>query len=349
MYGGRAAKNRAAPQPVFHHVAKFELLLVNTAFTCNGDKKRSRFLVQTALGSAIRFNGVALHSGRHARMVIHPAADGVGIRFRRTDIVGCDPEVPAHWSAIVPARLSTRVANADGVEVGTIEHVMAALAGCGVHNALIEIDGPELPILDGSAAPFVVKIRACGVVALDAPLEVLRVTRPVQLVEGDAMARLEPAPGFSMRFEIDFADSAIGRQVRALDLANGAFAHMLADSRTFCRRSDVDAMRAQGLARGGSFYNAVVVEDDAVLSPGGLRHPDEPVRHKMLDAVGDLALAGAPLMGRYVARKAGHALTGRLVAALFETGAVERLTLDAAAADWLPGIGRGRTDIPLSA
>ncbi len=304
--------------------------------------------MQTTLGSSIRFNGVALHSGRRARMVIHPAPAGAGIRFRRTDIVGSS-EIPALWSAIVPARLSTRVANADGVEVGTIEHVMAALAGCGVHNALIDIDGPELPILDGSAAPFVAKIRACGVVALDAPLEVLRVTRPVQLVEGDAMARLEPAPGFSMRFEIDFADAAIGRQARALDLANGAFAHMLADSRTFCRKSDVDAMRAQGLARGGSVYNAVVVEGDAILSPGGLRHPDEPVRHKMLDAVGDLALAGAPLMGRYVARKAGHALTGRLVAALFETGAVERVTLDTDAADWLPGIGLGRRDIALSA
>ncbi len=304
--------------------------------------------MQTTLGSSIRFSGVALHSGQRARMVIHPAAAGTGIRFRRTDVVGCDPQILALWSALVPARLSTRVANDDGVEVGTIEHVMAALAGCGVHNALIEVDGPELPILDGSAAPFVVKIRACGVVALDAPLEVLRVTRPVQLVEGDAMARLEPARGFSMRFEIDFADGAIGRQMRTLDLANGAFAHVLADSRTFCRKSDVDAMRAQGLARGGSIHNAVVVDGDVVLSPGGLRHPDEPVRHKMLDAVGDLALAGAPLMGRYVARKAGHALTGRLVAALFETGAVERITLDANAAQLLPGIGLGRPDIPLS-
>lgn len=282
-------------------------------------------------------------------MLLHPAPAGSGIRFRRTDITGRNPLVRALWSSRVPARLSTRIANDDGVEIGTIEHVMAALAGCGVHNARIDVDGPELPILDGSAAPFVARIRACGVIGLDAPLEVLRITRPVELREGDAMARLEPGAGFSMRFEIDFEDAAIGRQMRELDLSNGSFARLLADSRTFCRRSDVEAMHAQGLARGGSLYNAVVVDGAAVLSPGGLRHADEPVRHKMLDAVGDLALAGAPLMGRYVARKAGHALTGALVAKLIETGAAERVTMAPQAAAWLPGIGVSRAEIPLSA
>lgn len=250
-------------------------------------------------------------------MVILPAPAHHGIVFRRTDVVGADPVVPAIWDAVTPSRLCTLVENADGVSVSTIEHVMAALIGAGVHNALIEIDGPEVPILDGSSAPFVAGIQARGLRVFDAPLRAIRVLKPVEVREGAAVARLEPAPALEIDFSIEFADAAIGRQEKSLNMANGAFVRELANSRTFCRQSDVDAMRANGLALGGTYENAVVVDGDRVLSPGGLRHADEAVRHKMLDAMGDLALAGAPILGRYTGSRAGHALTNRLLRALF--------------------------------
>jgi UDP-3-O-[3-hydroxymyristoyl] N-acetylglucosamine deacetylase len=175
---------------------------------------------------------------------------------------------------------------------------------------------------------------------LPAPLTAIRVLRPVEVRMGDAHARLDPAPELSIAFEIDFPDRAIGRQVLDLSLRNGAFVRELSDSRTFCRQSDVEAMRTQGLALGGTYENAVVVSGAQVLSPGGLRHPDEPVRHKMLDAMGDLAVAGAPILGRYRGHRAGHTLTGRVVRALLADPAnYERLAVDAKTAAILPGIG----------
>jgi UDP-3-O-[3-hydroxymyristoyl] N-acetylglucosamine deacetylase len=174
---------------------------------------------------------------------------------------------------------------------------MAALAGCAIHNALIEIDGPEVPILDGSAEPFVATFWRAGLQPQDATVRAISVLRPVEIREGEAVARLEPADMLEIDFRIDFAEAAIGRQERSLLMANGAFVRELSDSRTFCRQSDVDAMRQKGLALGGTLENAVVFDGDRVVSPGGLRHADEPVRHKMLDALGDLALAGGPTAG----------------------------------------------------
>ncbi len=273
-------------------------------------------------------------------MSVRPAPADHGIRFRRTDAAGQGAEIAALWKNSQPAALCTRIENARGVGVSTIEHVMAALAGCGIHNALVELDGPEVPILDGSAAPFVTKFMVAGVRRLAAPLRAIRLRAPVEVQAGAAWARLDPAETLEIAFAIDFEDAAIGRQQKCLELSNGAFVRELSDSRTFCRLGDVEAMRAQGLALGGNFENAVVIDGARVLSPGGLRHRDEPVRHKMLDALGDLALAGAPLLARYSGHRAGHALTGALLRALFaRPDAWEVVTLDEAALRRQPGAG----------
>lgn len=312
----------------------------------SGPEKSGRIL-QTTIRSTATFTGIGLHSGRPARMRVHPASANYGVWFRRTDVIGRDPMVPAIWDAVTPSRLCTLIGNAAGVSVSTIEHVMAALAGCGIHNALIEIDGPEVPILDGSSAPFVAGLLARGLRVLDAPVRCFKVLKPVEVSEGAAVARLDPSDTLEIDFSIDFDDAAIGRQRRHMALANGAFVRELSDSRTFCRQSDVDAMRANGLALGGSFDNAVVIDGDRVMNPGGLRHADEAVRHKMLDALGDLALAGAPILGRYTASRAGHALTNRLLRALFADPTAFRIVeCGADIRARLPGVGISRADIP---
>ena len=303
-------------------------------------------IVQTTIKTAVSFTGVGLHSGREIRMTVQPASAEYGIWFRRVDIANGDTMVPARWDAVVPASLCTRVENQSGVSVSTIEHLMAALAGCGIHNALIEIDGPEVPILDGSSAQFVAAFVARGIRRLPAPVRALEILKPVEVRVGDAVARLEPSSDFEISFQIDFSDEAIGSQTKTLNMANGAFIRELCDSRTFCRNSDVTAMRANGLALGGTMENAVVIDGADVLSPGGLRHSDEAVRHKMLDAVGDLALATCPILGRYTGVRAGHALTNKLMRALFaDPDAFRTVMCDSARAAKLPGSGIGQADI----
>ncbi|MBV0890684.1 UDP-3-O-acyl-N-acetylglucosamine deacetylase [Paracoccus sp. Z118] len=295
--------------------------------------------MQKTLARPVEFKGVGLHSGAAARMVLRPAPAGHGIVFLRTDVDG-GARIPARWDLVTPSRLCTLLEGKGGVTISTIEHIMAALAGTGVHNALIELDGPEVPILDGSAAPFVNGILEAGLRGQSAPLRAIRVLKTVVVREGESYACLTPADHLEMAFAIDFSDEAIGAQKKELDLANGAFVRELMDSRTFCRQSDVEAMQANGLALGGTYFNAVVVDGDRVLSPGGLRHEDEPVRHKMLDAVGDLALAGAPLLARYVGHRAGHALTNRLLRALFaDPDAWEWTTCSPDLEGRLPGAG----------
>jgi UDP-3-O-[3-hydroxymyristoyl] N-acetylglucosamine deacetylase len=295
----------------------------------------------------MRFDGVGLHSGRAARMVIRPAAAEQGIWFRRTDVTSGDALIPARWDAVEVSPLCTRLVNGAGLSVSTVEHVMAALAGTGIHNALIEIDGPEVPILDGSSAPFVQAILARGARRLPAPVRALEVRSEIRVETDAGWAALAPSDSFEMAFDIEFPDAAIGRQRLDLDLSNGAFVRELCDARTFCRQSDVAAMRANGLALGGTLRNAVVVEGDRVLSPGGLRRADEAVRHKMLDAVGDLALAGGPVFGRYTGHRAGHALTNMLLRKLFTTpGAVRMVSCDSARAARLPGVGAELAQMP---
>lgn len=248
--------------------------------------------------------------------------------------------IPARWDAVSNTDLNTRISNDDGVSVSTVEHLMAALAGCGVHNALVEVDGPEVPLLDGSSAEFVDAILSRGVRQLDAPVRAIRVLKPVSVRQGDAEVSILPAGELEIDFEIDFTDAAIGHQEKSLKMANGAFVRELCDSRTFCRKADIDAMRERGLIIGGSVTSAVVVDGEDVMTPGGMRHSDEPVRHKMLDALGDLALAGSPVLGRYVGHRAGHAMTNRLLRALFaDPSAYELIECDAAMAARLPGAG----------
>lgn len=308
--------------------------------------------MQTTLSKRIDFTGIALHSGQTVALSVHPAPAGHGIAFERVDLdlPAAARRIAVSPEALVETSLCTRIANGDGVSVSTIEHLMAALAGCGVHNALITLDGPEVPILDGSARPFVAAFVGAGFVTLDAPLRALRVLRPVEVRMAEAWARLEPADHLSIAFEIDFPDAAIGNQALELALCNGTFVRELSDSRTFCRQADVDFMRANGLALGGSYDNAVVVQGDAVLSPGGLRHANEPVRHKMLDAMGDLAVAGAPILGRYVGHRAGHTLTGRLVRALLaDPSAFEWVVVEGERAHAMPGAGVCAADLPARA
>ena len=307
--------------------------------------------VQTTIAQPVTFSGTGLHSGRPVRMTVAPAPEGHGIKFRRTDVTdGRDNLLNAHWAEVEQTPLCTKLVNGDGVTLSTIEHIMAALAGCGIHNALIDIDGSEVPILDGSSRRFVARLIAAGTRRQARPVKVLRILKPVEVRRGDAWARLEPADVFEIRFHIDFDIAAIGTQELSLNMANGSFVRELSDCRTFCRQADVDHMRANGLALGGTLDNAVVFDGDDVLSPGGLRRADEPVRHKMLDALGDLYTAGAPILGRYTGHKAGHALTNALLRALFDDD--DNWVLEAsdnATARHLPGVGVGAHDLPLSA
>jgi len=301
--------------------------------------------MQTTLKRDATLVGMGLHSGRPARMVLRPATEG-GIRFRRVDVTDRDNVIPARYDLVSDTTLCTLLTNAAGVSLGTVEHVMAALAGTGVTNALIDIDGPEVPIMDGSALRFVKAILRAGLKTVPGELRAIRILKPVRDVQGDVVAELLPAEALSIDFSIDFPDAAIGHQARQLEMENGAFVHELADCRTFCRRADVEAMQAHGLALGGSLDNAVVVEGDTVLNPGGFRRADECVRHKMLDALGDLALAGAPIIGAYRGSRAGHGATNRLLRRLFAIpGAWEEVTLDAEAASRLPGAGVGAADL----
>ncbi len=303
--------------------------------------------MQNTLKSAATFTGLGLHSGRMVRMVVRPASADYGIWFRRMDVTTGDALIPARWDAVVPSKLCTLVANDAGVSVSTIEHIMAALAGCAIHNALIEIDGPEVPILDGSAMPFVEGFIARGFRSQSAQVRAIKILDTVEVRDGQAIARLEPSDMLEIDFRIDFADAAIGQQSKRLNLANGAFVRELSDSRTFCRQADVDAMRANGLALGGTLHNAVVFEGDRVLSPGGLRHADEPVRHKMLDALGDLSLAGGPILGRYTGIRAGHALTNSLLRALFaQPDAFCMVDVEEQTGCKLPGVGVIKADLP---
>ena len=303
--------------------------------------------MQTSIQSSVSFKGVGLHSGLPARLTIRPAGTDHGIVFRRVDVIGAAADLPARYDNVQQSPLCTRLENADGVSLSTVEHIMAALMGCGIHNALLEVDGPEVPILDGSSDAFVRGILSRGVRVLDRPVEALRILRPVSVARGDAWARLTPHDTLMIEFGIEFEDAAIGVQKKTLNMSNGSFVRELSTSRTFCRKADVDTMRANGLALGGTLENAVVVDGDNVLSPGGLRHADEAVRHKMLDALGDLALAGAPILAHYQGMRAGHALTNDLLHALFSDPAnYEWVKCDAEMAQRLPGAGVHWGEIP---
>ena len=289
---------------------------------------------QRTLKSAIGCVGTAVHSGERVSLTLNPAPAGHGIVFCRSDLPG-DVHLPARFDAVIDTRLCTVLCHPDDprVRVGTVEHLMAALAGAGIDNIRVEVDGPELPILDGSSAPFLFLIDCAGIVEQAASRAAIQVLRPVEVSDGDAFALLRPQPypgssDLELTLSIDFTAPAIGRQALSLRLSSENFRRALAPARTFALASEIDQLRRAGLAQGGSLQNAVVVDGAEVLNPAGLRMPDEFVRHKMLDAVGDLALAGAPLAAQFVAHKSGHALNNQLLRALFADRANWRMTSD---------------------
>jgi UDP-3-O-[3-hydroxymyristoyl] N-acetylglucosamine deacetylase len=273
---------------------------------------------QRTLAAEARVCGVGVHSGAPANLRIRPAPAGSGIRFVRTDVdlAEADREIAARVECVSDTRLATVLRNGAGVTVSTVEHLMAAFAGLGVDNAIVEIDGPETPVMDGSAAEFVAAIDGVGLAAQSAPRTFIEILEPVSHIEPTRRVELLPASRFEMAVEIIFDAPAIGRQAIELAVEPRSFRSELADARTFGFMSEVEQLRAAGLGRGASLDNTIVVEHDRILNPTGLRRPDEFVRHKALDALGDLALLGAPILGRYEASCGGHALNNLLARAL---------------------------------
>lgn len=271
---------------------------------------------QHTLRAPALFAGVGVHTGAYTRVAVRPAPEDAGIVFVRTDVTDQDNRVPATGEAVCKTQLGTVIGNADGVTVSTIEHLMAALVMLGIDNAVVELDGPEMPIMDGSAEPFVRLIDRAGRRPQAAPRRFIEILDAVEVVDGDKRAALKPALSFEMAFEIRFPTAVIGRQTVDLAMDELTFRREIADCRTFGFLHEVEALRAIGLARGGSLENAVVIEGDRVLNPEGLRRPDEFVRHKALDAIGDLYVLGAPVIGRFEGELAGHSLNNQLVRAL---------------------------------
>jgi UDP-3-O-[3-hydroxymyristoyl] N-acetylglucosamine deacetylase len=273
---------------------------------------------QTTLRDHTELCGVGIHSGLPVTLTLHPADADTGLRFLRTRLDGRqEREIPADMSAVTATEFATVLGDASGPLVSTAEHVLAALSGLGVDNAVVEIDGPEAPIMDGSAAPFVAAIDAVGLQILDRPRRYIKVLKPVRVAKGDAYGEIRPNPrGFRVEAEIEFEHALIGRQALALDIKAETFRRDIARARTFGFLRDVASLWNAGYALGASLENTLVVSDNRVLNPEGPRFPDEFVRHKVLDAVGDLALAGAPLLGTYRSVRGGHKLNHALLCAL---------------------------------
>lgn len=269
----------------------------------------------TLQGPAI-FAGVGVHTGAHTRVSVRAASADCGIVFVRTDVTDRDNRLPVSAQAVCKTQLGTVITNSAGVTVATIEHLMAALVMSEIDNAIVELDGPEMPIMDGSSLPFIEILDRVGRRAQDAPRRFIEILDIIEVTEGDKRATLRPADQFEVAFEIAFASAAIGRQSVDLVMNPTAFRKELANCRTFGFLHEVEALRAMGLARGGSMENVVVIEGDRILNPEGLRRPDEFVRHKALDAIGDLYVLGAPIIGRFEGVLAGHGINNAVVRAL---------------------------------
>jgi len=263
--------------------------------------------VQTTLRQPVQTSGIALHSGAQVSVRLLAAEAGTGVVFRRVDLSGA-PEVPAHISRVVDTRLATTVASGPAA-VMTVEHLLAALMGLGVDNAVVEVDGPEVPAVDGSAMPWVDLVGTAGIVSVGTPRRRLVVNEPIEVRDGHRVARLLPCPRLELSARIRFDHPQVGEQALAVPLDNGAFSSELAWARTFGFLHDHECLRRMGLVRGVSLDNAVVFGPDGVLNAGGLRRADEPVRHKLLDMLGDLALLGLVVVGRFEAELPGHGLT----------------------------------------
>jgi UDP-3-O-[3-hydroxymyristoyl] N-acetylglucosamine deacetylase len=272
---------------------------------------------QKTLRNAVHCSGIGLHSGSTVGMTIHPAPENSGIRFHRADLRGAAASVAACWRNVVEAQLCTTLANEAGTRVATVEHVMAALFGCGIDNADIEVTAGELPIMDGSAWPFVFLIECAGIAEQAAPRRAIAVRKPVAAGDGERSAALRPAEEFSVAVSIEYEDCAMAKQSYRGRIAEDNFKEELARARTYGFLTEAERLRAAGFARGASLDNAVVLEGERVLNSEGLRYPNEMARHKALDAIGDLYLAGAPLVAAFEGRRSGHKHYHRLLAELF--------------------------------
>jgi len=273
-------------------------------------------LQQRTLKTTIRTTGVGLHTGARVELTLRPAPGDTGIVFHRVDLQS-PVAIPAQAANVGDTRLSSTLA-LGGASISTVEHLMSALAGLGIDNLHVDVAGPELPIMDGSAGPFVFLLQSAGIVEQNAAKQYLRVRAPVEMRDGDKWARFDPFPGFKLDFTIDFPHPVFGTESRhvIVDFAEHSYVKEVARARTFAFMQDVEAMRAAGLALGGSLQNAIVLDETRVLNSEGLRFDNEFVRHKMLDAIGDLYLLGHPLIGQYTAYKPGHALNNALARAL---------------------------------
>ena len=274
---------------------------------------------QTTLRDRTALSGVGVHSGLPVTLTLHPADADTGLRFIRTHAGGAsrEREIAADMEAVTATEFATVLGDESGPLVSTAEHVLAALRGLGIDNAVVEIDGPEAPIMDGSAAPFVAAIDLVGVETLDRPRRYIRVLKPVQVAMGEAFGEIRPNPrGFRVEAEVDYDHPLVGRQSLAVDVRPDTFRRDIARARTFGFMRDVASLWNAGFALGASLENTLVVTDNRILNPEGLRYPDEFVRHKVLDAVGDLALAGAPLLGTYRLVRGGHKLNHAVLCAL---------------------------------
>jgi UDP-3-O-[3-hydroxymyristoyl] N-acetylglucosamine deacetylase len=302
-------------------------------------------LQQRSIKRLTRSVGVGVHSGRKVELTLRPAPPDTGIVFRRVDLP-VPVEIPVDPMAVSDTRMASTISPAGdpgGPRVQTIEHLMSACAGLGIDNLVIDITAEEVPILDGSAASFVFLLQSAGIALQDAPKRFIRVTRPVEVREGEGptlkWARLEPYHGYKLIFEIEFKHPAVdatGQRVE-FDFGAGQYKRDIARARTFGFTKDVELMRSRGLGLGGSMDNVIVVDDTRVLNAGGLRYDDEFVKHKILDAIGDLHIAGKPLLARYVAYKSGHALNNRLLRTLLADASAYEIVSFPRSADAPPG------------
>src|SRR5204862_1856861 len=286
-------------------------------------------LRQRTLKSLVAAAGVGLHTGQKVRITLRPAPADTGVVFRRIDLAS-PVDIPARAELVGETRLSSCLVR-DGVKVYTVEHLMSALGGLGVDNAFVDIDAPELPIMDGSASPFVLLIQQAGIVEQAAPKRFLRVVRRVEVTDGDKWARLEPFEGYKLSFSIDFRHPVIERSTQSVEInfAETSYLKEIARARTFRFMHEAEDVRDSGLALGGGLDNAVVLDEYRVLNAEGLRFADEFIRHKLLDAIGDLYLLGKPLLGAFTAHKSGHALNNRLLrAALADGTALEQVVFE---------------------
>jgi UDP-3-O-[3-hydroxymyristoyl] N-acetylglucosamine deacetylase len=272
---------------------------------------------QQTVERKVSCTGIGLHSGQQVKLTINPAAVDFGIVFKRVDITGFDNIIRADYRNVTKTNLGTTLSNDEGTIVSTVEHLMAALWGCGIDNALIEVDAAEIPIMDGSSEPFVFLIECAGVKEQEKNRRIVKVIKQVEIRDGDKFVRIEPSSDFSVNLEIDFPTKAISSQTLTFDSSQVTFKTDLCRARTFGFEHEVDYLRSQGLAKGGSLDNAIVIKGDEVVNKEGLRYSDEFVRHKILDCIGDFYLAGTRIEGKFTAYKTGHKLNNQTLRDLF--------------------------------